>query len=341
MPSASGDTDLDSASWYSPREIASAAGVSEAEVLAALQTVPRTPRGYVRHADAVRVGRALAKARFSIFTDRGRQRWATALPLAISSTLHGGVFLVAVFVATLGLTPTRATGVLDRSEPMRLVFLAVPGPGGGGGGGGLRQKARPPKAEQKGHQTLSSPVEARIPPPIETPPKPPEPEPEPPPVIEAPVASVAADDRTKPGVLEEPAPTTDTQGPGAGGGVGTGLGAGIGEGNGAGIGDGSGGGTGGGVYRPGSGIEPPRLLHEVKPDYTEDARRQRLEGEVTMEIVVQRDGTVGDLTIIRGLGGGLNERAVRAVRQWRFSPARRRGVPVDVIVEVAVDFKLR
>ncbi len=60
-----------------------------------------------------------------------------------------------------------------------------------------------------------------------------------------------------------------------------------------------------------------------------------------MEIVVRRDGTVGNLTLVRGLGGGLDERAARAVRQWRFSPARRRGVPVDVVVEVAVDFKLR
>ena len=61
----------------------------------------------------------------------------------------------------------------------------------------------------------------------------------------------------------------------------------------------------------------------------------------SLEIVVRRDGSVGDLTIVKGLGGGLNERAVQAVRQWRFSPARRRGAPVDVIVEVAVEFKLR
>ena len=60
-----------------------------------------------------------------------------------------------------------------------------------------------------------------------------------------------------------------------------------------------------------------------------------------MEIVVRRDGSVGDLRIIRGLGGGLNERAAQAVRQWRFSPARRQAAAVDVIVEVSVEFKLR
>jgi TonB family protein len=150
-----------------------------------------------------------------------------------------------------------------------------------------------------------------------------------------------ADDRTTPGVLEEAPPASDSRGQGAHGGVGAGSGSGVGDGEGAGVGDGSGGGTGGGVYRPGSGIEPPRLLREVKPDYTEEARLRRLEGEVILEIVVRRDGTVGDITVVRALAGGLNERAMQAVRQWRFAPARRAGTPVDVIVEVAVEFKLR
>ena len=60
-----------------------------------------------------------------------------------------------------------------------------------------------------------------------------------------------------------------------------------------------------------------------------------------LEIVVRRDGSVGDIKILQGLPGGLNDRAVQAVRQWRFAPARRQGAPVDVIVEVAVEFKLR
>jgi len=63
--------------------------------------------------------------------------------------------------------------------------------------------------------------------------------------------------------------------------------------------------------------------------------------DVVLEIVVRRDGSVGDIRILKGLAGGLNDRAVQAVRQWRFSPASRQGAPVDVIVEVAVEFKLR
>jgi protein TonB len=98
---------------------------------------------------------------------------------------------------------------------------------------------------------------------------------------------------------------------------------------------------GGGPYRPGSGVEPPRLLKEVRADYTDEARRANVTGEVVLEIVVRRDGSVGDVKIMQRLGAGLDQKAVQAVRQWRFSPARMKGVPVDVIVEVSVEFKLR
>ena len=151
-----------------------------------------------------------------------------------------------------------------------------------------------------------------------------------------------ADEEEVAGVLEEAsAPEEPSRGPGEDGGVGTGTGTGIGDGDGAGVGEGSGGGEGGGPYRPGSGIEPPSLLREVKPDYTEEARRRGIEGAVVMEIVVRRDGSVGDVRVLDGLGHGLDQRATAAVRQWRFSPARRRGAPVDVIVEVAMEFKIR
>jgi TonB family protein len=161
------------------------------------------------------------------------------------------------------------------------------------------------------------------------------------PPIAAPIVPAPADNRDRLGVMADAAPTEPSRGPGTGGGTGTGEGTGIGEGSGDGVGPGSGGGFGGGPYRPGSGIEPPRLLREVKPDYTEDARRGSIEGDVLLEIVVRHDGTVGDIRLVRGLGAGLDRRASDAVRQWRFEPARRRGAPVDVLVEVAVEFRLR
>ena len=178
-----------------------------------------------------------------------------------------------------------------------------------------------------------APVEPK---PVERPP-----DPLPSRTLVAPVVETAANARDREGVIEHPRGNADSQGTGAGGGAGSGQGTGNGEGLGAGIGDGSGGGTGGGPYRPGSGIEPPRLLREVKADYTEDARRRGISGDVELEIVVRRDGGVGDVRVLKGLGAGLEQRAIAAVRQWRFAPARRRGEPVDVIVEVAVEFTLR
>jgi len=360
MTPASGD-------FYSPREIAAATGVPEADVVAALGGV----RQLVGHADAVRIGRHLAAAArrnarlaesaavvssgpktdgplFSLFSETSRSRRSAGVPLALSSTLHAALIGFAVVLATFNLSPRAASLADDRpADPMRLIFIATPGPGGGGGGGGLRQKAPAPKALREGRRALSSAVPVRREPkPIEPAPAPPEPKPEPLkaetlPAVVAPIITAPADTRNRVGVLDEKPVETESRGPGSGGGAGTGAGTGLGSGDGSGIGPGSGGGTGGGPYRPGSGIAPPRLLREVKADYTEDARQRSISGDVVLEIVVRRDGSVGDIRILKGLAGGLNDRAVQAVRQWRFSPASRQGAPVDVIVEVAVEFKLR
>jgi TonB family protein len=157
----------------------------------------------------------------------------------------------------------------------------------------------------------------------------------------APVVSAPSDPQDRPGVLAETPSQAASRGPGSGGGAGTGTGTGIGQGDGSGIGPGSGGGTGGGPYRPGSGITPPSIAQEIKPDYTEDARRRGIEGEVELEIIVRADGSVGSVKLLRGLGAGLDQRAIEAVRRWRFNPARRYGTPVDVLVDVAVEFRLR
>src|SRR5436190_22038142 len=90
---------------------------------------------------------------------------------------------------------------------------------------------------------------------------------------------------------------TASLGSGSGGGAGTGTGTGIGPGNGSGLGPGSGGGTGGGVYRPGNGISWPTVIKEVKPQYTSDAMRAKVQGTVVLECVVQPDGTVGEVNV--------------------------------------------
>jgi TonB family protein len=143
------------------------------------------------------------------------------------------------------------------------------------------------------------------------------------------------------GELKAPPAPQPSQGPGTGGGIGSGSGTGNGPGTGSGVGPGTGGGTGGGPYQPGSGISAPVLTREIRATYTDEARRRAIEGDVVLEIVVRRDGSVGTMRVVRSLGAGLEQRAIDAVRQWRFTPSRRNGEAVDVVVEVAVEFKLR
>ncbi|RPI56326.1 MAG: energy transducer TonB [Acidobacteria bacterium] len=343
---------------YSIGEVARAAGVSVSRVEALIATDRVRPvAGSARFfgpADAVAAVRTLRTdggRGAALLFDKPEFAHASAkLPVAAASAVHAGIAASLILISAIGL-PQAAEIERAQLEPVqtRLVFIAAPGPGGGGGGGGLRQKAPPPRAQRKGKSSLDSPVPVRKPPkPIEPapkpepPPPPPEVKPEPLPPVVAPVATVAANEIDRPGIIDEPAPKeSESRGPGAGGGVGSGTGTGLGKGDGSGIGEGSGGGMGGGPYRPGSGVLPPRVLREVKASYTEDARRRNLEGEVVLEIVVRRDGSVSDVKLVSGLPSGLNERAIAAVRQWRFAPATRLGQPVDVIVEVAVEFKLR
>lgn len=340
---------------YSAAEIARAAGVRPRDVheLAASGVIVAINRRFFAPGDAVlavqtlRTGPILVER--PLFRPDSGLRREPALPLALSGTVHAALAAGLVLLTTLGMAKPAARAIPDGRKEMRLVFLMTPGPGGGGGGGGHRDPAPPPPAERKGVAALRSPLPVRRPPPrVEPPPvvkpvDPPEVK-EPPPIV-APVVAVAADPRDRAGVpwiAREPPPReTDSQGPGTGGGTGTGQGTGIGEGSGAGIGPGSGGGTGGGPYRPGAGITAPAITREVKPDYTEEGRRRHVEGDVVLEIVVKSDGGVGSVKLLQGLGSGLDQKAIDAVRQWRFSPATRYGVPVDVIVEVAMEFKLR
>ncbi len=347
---------------YSAREVARAAGVDPAVVARLLDegAIAAVDGEFIAFEEARRVGRllrdgdpvplaagAVAATPGVLFARHRASRRAAGLPVAASAAIHGVVLggLILAAVAQIGSTEARTLTETAPLEPMRLVFLAQPGPGGGGGGGGLRMPTPAPKARREGRASLPSPIPERRP--VDPDPPPVAPEPPPPvpaewlPPVEAPVAARPADADTQAGVLEESPAQDDSRGSGDGGGAGSGTGVGLGEGDGSGIGEGEGGGHGGGVYGPGSGVEPPRLLAEVKPDYTEDARRRGIEGDVVMEIVVRRDGRVGDVRILQGLGGGLDQQAVTAVRRWRFAPGTRRGTPVDVMVEVAVEFKLR
>ncbi len=131
-----------------------------------------------------------------------------------------------------------------------------------------------------------------------------------------------------------------SNGPGTGGGIGTGTGGGVGSGTGPGVGAGIGGGLGGGVYRVGGGVSAPRTIYDPDPDYSDEARKARYQGVVVLWAVIGTDGRPKELQVARSLGMGLDEKAIEAVRKWRFTPALKDGHPVPVLISIEVNFRL-
>jgi protein TonB len=131
-----------------------------------------------------------------------------------------------------------------------------------------------------------------------------------------------------------------SNGTGSGGGIGSGSGGGVGVGHGSGVGAGSGGGFGGGVYKVGGGISAPTAISAPDPDYTEEARKAKKQGTCVLWLIVDSTGHPRDIRVIRGLGFGLDAKALDAVKQWRFQPALKDGRPVDVQISVEVEFHL-
>ena len=98
-----------------------------------------------------------------------------------------------------------------------------------------------------------------------------------------------------------------------------------------------------GVVRTGAGVVSPRLIKEAKPRYTREAMDAKIAGVVTMEAVVEADGTVGEVRVTRSLDRefGLDDEAVRTLKKWSFAPGKKDGVAVPVLVEIEMTFTLR
>lgn len=131
-----------------------------------------------------------------------------------------------------------------------------------------------------------------------------------------------------------------SSGPGSGGGIGTGKGGGVGPGRGPGVGPGEGGGIGGGVFRAGGGVSAPTLIYKIEPEYSEEARKVKFQGMVVLSVIVDTGGTVKNIKVIRSLGLGLDEKAVEAIKKWRFRPGMKNGKAVAVHVTIEVNFRL-
>ncbi len=131
-----------------------------------------------------------------------------------------------------------------------------------------------------------------------------------------------------------------SNGTGSQSGIGAGSGGGLGIGTGRGLGPGSVAGYGGGAFRVGGGVSAPRAIYSPDPDYSEEARKAKVQGVVTLWMIVGPDGNPRDIRVQRSLGMGLDEKAIAAVRTWRFEPARKDGQAVPVQINVEVMFRL-
>ena len=148
-------------------------------------------------------------------------------------------------------------------------------------------------------------------------------------------------------------PAPPSSGSGSGAGIGTGSGTGIGSGRGPGIGPGSGGGFGGGSgggvgsgegpYIGGTGgVIEPVLIRQTLPHYTDEAIKAKVQGLVVLQAVIRKNGTIDQPKILRSLGYGLDQEAIRVVvNEWRFRAGSLNGRPVDVYATIEISFTLR
>jgi len=101
-----------------------------------------------------------------------------------------------------------------------------------------------------------------------------------------------------------------------------------------------GGNYGGGLRKVGGGVSAPQLVSKVEPEFSEEARHAKFMGRVTVNLIVDAEGRPQNVHVIRGVGMGLDQKALEAVRQYRFKPALENGRPVPVQVNVEVQFSI-
>jgi protein TonB len=122
--------------------------------------------------------------------------------------------------------------------------------------------------------------------------------------------------------------------------LGDGIGSGVGHGNGAGLGAGAGGNMGGGIRHIGGGVSAPVPLYTPDAEFSEEGRKQKVAGNVLVYLEVNAEGRPQNVRVLRGIGMGLDEKAIEAVKQYRFKPAMENGKPVTVAMHVEVNFQI-
>lgn len=284
-------------------------------------------------------------------TTRAQRRWTAApsfrsLDVALaerspltrvsSAIVHAGAIGLILWLGSRAqkvVVPDQTLTNLDFklfAPPPEPKLLPVAPKLGGGGGGGAHQIVEPTKgrAPEVAAVKMNAPQIARL-----SQPK----------LVVEPTESIKLPDSPKMmnlGQPDSPQVRLASQGAGGGSGFGSGLGGGLGAGHGLGAGPGSGGGYGGGVMDVGGGVSAPIVLHSAHPEFTDQARQANFQGSVTLALIIDADGNPQNVHVTKSLGMGLDEKAVEAVRQYRFKPAMYQGHPVAVKIVINVDFHL-
>jgi TonB family protein len=267
--------------------------------------------------------------------------WSKQKP-GVSRLLSVGVHVLILILALIPwavsqkLPIAQATNVMLIAPTPLVLNLPPKNDDSGGGGGGGKRQLTPPSLGK-----LPRPADKQLAPPDPEPPK----NPDPTLIVEPTVVAPQLAQLPSLNLLNigdpQGIPGPPSSGAGFGGGIGDGTGRGVGSGRGPGVGPGEGGGYGGGVFRVGGGVSAPTVIYKVEPQYSEEARKARYQGTVILEAIVQKDGTVQIVRVVRSLGFGLDEKAIEALRQWKFQPAKQNGVAVPVALNIEVNFNLR
>jgi TonB family protein len=260
---------------------------------------------------------------------------ANPVAIGISTTINVAILLVVLFVVGKKIIQQVAQkNLVNEVTVSEFQGLKKETQAGGGGGGG--------------NHSLDDPTKGKLPKLEKNPVTPPEI-----PVLEHPklemesAINVQADLKLpdNPQMLnigvKNSANVKLAEGQGSGGGMGSGSGGGLGSGHGNGLGPGSGGNTGGGTYVLGGGDTPPVLIYSVDPEFSDEARRAKYQGICLISVIVDAQGNPVNPHVVRALGMGLDEKALEAVRKYKFRPAMKgRKTPVPVLMTIEVNFRL-
>ncbi len=275
--------------------------------------------------------RQAAVPTFGLLSVQTRSAWSNLWSIAAHASAFALIALLLLHGRNQGLVKNRATLTqLDAFLPMTVPAKQSSGGGGGGGAHDILQapKGKLPKFEQQpivppmvvvnAHPKLTQEAAIIMPRDLELP------------------------NNNMPNLGD---PRTSVAGPASNGtgdlaGMGTGSGGGIGSGMGNGYGPGEGGGYGGGIYHVGGGVAAPQLIFAPDPEFSDEARRAKFQGVCVVSLVVDTHGNPQRVQVLRHLGMGLDQKAVDAVKQYRFKPATLQGKPVPVEVNIEVTFRI-